>query len=179
MRERHSQSFSHRVGSPRRLLRAKGSPMHAVVIDVTFNDASAAQAELSQLVPQVSAAPGFVRWLLDRAVAQQGHIGRRVRLRGVGAGARQDGRGNAGCGRDDGQHPGRRGHGERLAGALRPRRLVNPFGSDTPPCGCPENISGQRARLVTARVSAGPPGLRDEERDQLPSVLSGIAFVGA
>jgi hypothetical protein len=34
--------------------------VHAVVIDVTFNDASAAQAELSQLVPQVSAAPGFV-----------------------------------------------------------------------------------------------------------------------
>jgi hypothetical protein len=34
--------------------------MHAVVIDVTFKDASAAQAELGQLVPRVSAAPGFV-----------------------------------------------------------------------------------------------------------------------
>jgi hypothetical protein len=34
--------------------------MHAVIIDVTFKDVSAAQAELSQLVPQVSAAPGFV-----------------------------------------------------------------------------------------------------------------------
>jgi len=35
--------------------------MHAVVIDVTFkDDVSAAQAELGQLVPQVSAAPGFV-----------------------------------------------------------------------------------------------------------------------
>lgn len=35
--------------------------MHAVVIDVTFkDDAAAAQAELDQLVPQVSAAPGFV-----------------------------------------------------------------------------------------------------------------------
>jgi hypothetical protein len=34
--------------------------MHAVVIRVTFTDVSAAQAELGQLVPQVSAAPGFV-----------------------------------------------------------------------------------------------------------------------
>jgi hypothetical protein len=34
--------------------------MHAVVIDVTIGDQSAAQAELEQLVPQVSAAPGFV-----------------------------------------------------------------------------------------------------------------------
>ena len=34
--------------------------MHAVVISVTINDRSAAQAELSELVPQVSAAPGFV-----------------------------------------------------------------------------------------------------------------------
>ncbi len=34
--------------------------MHAVVIDVTIKDVSAAQAELSQLVPQVSSAPGFV-----------------------------------------------------------------------------------------------------------------------
>ncbi len=34
--------------------------MHAVVIRVTFNDASAAEAELGRLVPQVSAAPGFV-----------------------------------------------------------------------------------------------------------------------
>jgi hypothetical protein len=34
--------------------------MHAVVIDVTIGDPSAAQAELEQLVPQVSAAPGFV-----------------------------------------------------------------------------------------------------------------------
>jgi hypothetical protein len=34
--------------------------MHAVVIDVTFDDLSAAKAELGQLVPQVSAAPGFV-----------------------------------------------------------------------------------------------------------------------
>jgi hypothetical protein len=34
--------------------------MHAVVINVTINDRSAAQAELSELVPQVSAAPGFV-----------------------------------------------------------------------------------------------------------------------
>jgi len=34
--------------------------MHAVVIDVTIDDQSAAQAELEQLVPQVSAAPGFV-----------------------------------------------------------------------------------------------------------------------
>jgi len=34
--------------------------MHAVVIDVTIADPSAAQAELEQLVPQVSGAPGFV-----------------------------------------------------------------------------------------------------------------------
>jgi hypothetical protein len=34
--------------------------MHAVVIDVTIEDRAAAQAELEQLVPQVSAAPGFV-----------------------------------------------------------------------------------------------------------------------
>ena len=34
--------------------------MHAVVIRVTFTDVSAAQAQLGQLVPQVSAAPGFV-----------------------------------------------------------------------------------------------------------------------
>jgi hypothetical protein len=34
--------------------------MHAVVIDVTIDDPSAAQAELEQLVPQVSGAPGFV-----------------------------------------------------------------------------------------------------------------------
>jgi hypothetical protein len=34
--------------------------MHAVVIDVTIDDLSAARAELEQLVPQVSGAPGFV-----------------------------------------------------------------------------------------------------------------------
>jgi len=34
--------------------------MHAVIIDVTFNDEAAARAELDQLVPQVAAAPGFV-----------------------------------------------------------------------------------------------------------------------
>jgi hypothetical protein len=34
--------------------------MNAVIINVTFNDASAARAELDSLVPQVSAAPGFV-----------------------------------------------------------------------------------------------------------------------
>jgi hypothetical protein len=34
--------------------------MHAVVIRVTFTDVSAAQGELGRLVPQVSAAPGFV-----------------------------------------------------------------------------------------------------------------------
>jgi len=34
--------------------------MHAVVIDVTFIDAAAAEAELGDLVPRVSAAPGFV-----------------------------------------------------------------------------------------------------------------------
>jgi hypothetical protein len=34
--------------------------MNAVIINVTFTDASAAVAELDQLVPQVSAAPGFV-----------------------------------------------------------------------------------------------------------------------
>jgi quinol monooxygenase YgiN len=34
--------------------------MHAVVIDVTIDDRAAARAELEQLVPQVSAAPGFV-----------------------------------------------------------------------------------------------------------------------
>jgi hypothetical protein len=34
--------------------------MHAVVINVTISDRSAAQAELSGLVPQVSAAPGFI-----------------------------------------------------------------------------------------------------------------------
>lgn len=34
--------------------------MHAVVINVTINDQPAAQAELRGLVPQVSAAPGFV-----------------------------------------------------------------------------------------------------------------------
>jgi hypothetical protein len=34
--------------------------MHAVLIDVTITDMSAAQAELSQLVPEISAAPGFI-----------------------------------------------------------------------------------------------------------------------
>jgi hypothetical protein len=34
--------------------------MNAVIINVTFIDASAARAELDRLVPQVSAAPGFV-----------------------------------------------------------------------------------------------------------------------
>ena len=34
--------------------------MHAVIINVTINDRAAAQAELGELVPQVSAAPGFV-----------------------------------------------------------------------------------------------------------------------
>ncbi len=34
--------------------------MHAVVIKVTINDLPAAQAELKELVPRVSAAPGFV-----------------------------------------------------------------------------------------------------------------------
>ncbi len=34
--------------------------MHAVLIDVTINDTPAAQAELSELVPRVSGAPGFV-----------------------------------------------------------------------------------------------------------------------
>ncbi len=34
--------------------------MHAVVINVTIKDLSAAQAELKELVPRVSAAPGFV-----------------------------------------------------------------------------------------------------------------------
>jgi len=34
--------------------------MHAVVIRVTINDLPAAQAELNELVPRVSGAPGFV-----------------------------------------------------------------------------------------------------------------------
>jgi hypothetical protein len=34
--------------------------MHAVIISVTFNDRSAAQAELAGLVSQVSGVPGFV-----------------------------------------------------------------------------------------------------------------------
>jgi hypothetical protein len=34
--------------------------MHAVVINVTINDVAAAQAELGELVPRVSGAPGFV-----------------------------------------------------------------------------------------------------------------------
>jgi hypothetical protein len=34
--------------------------MHAVVIPVTFNDRSAAEDELGELVPQISGAPGFV-----------------------------------------------------------------------------------------------------------------------
>ncbi len=34
--------------------------MYAVVIPVTFNDYSAAEAELDGLVPQVSGMPGFV-----------------------------------------------------------------------------------------------------------------------
>ena len=34
--------------------------MHAVVINVTFTDFPAARAELSELVPRVSSAPGFV-----------------------------------------------------------------------------------------------------------------------
>ncbi len=34
--------------------------MHAVAIKVTITDLSAAQAELKELVPRVSAAPGFV-----------------------------------------------------------------------------------------------------------------------
>lgn len=34
--------------------------MNAAIINVTFKDAAAARAELDTLVPQVSAAPGFV-----------------------------------------------------------------------------------------------------------------------
>jgi len=34
--------------------------MHAVVIDVTFTDFEGAKAELDELVPRVSSAPGFV-----------------------------------------------------------------------------------------------------------------------
>jgi len=34
--------------------------MHAVVINVSFDDQSAAQASLGELVPRVSASPGFV-----------------------------------------------------------------------------------------------------------------------
>ena len=34
--------------------------MHAVVIKVSMDDESAAQAQLSELVPRVSAMPGFV-----------------------------------------------------------------------------------------------------------------------
>jgi hypothetical protein len=34
--------------------------MHAVVINVTFTDVAAAKGELSELVPMVSSAPGFV-----------------------------------------------------------------------------------------------------------------------
>jgi hypothetical protein len=34
--------------------------MHAVVYNVTINDQPAAQVELGELVPRVSAAPGFV-----------------------------------------------------------------------------------------------------------------------
>lgn len=34
--------------------------MNAVIINVTSNDAAAARAQLDSLVPQVSAAPGFV-----------------------------------------------------------------------------------------------------------------------
>ncbi len=34
--------------------------MHAVVINVSFSDRAAAQASLGELVPRVSASPGFV-----------------------------------------------------------------------------------------------------------------------
>ncbi len=34
--------------------------MHAVVINVTFNEPGGAHAELDQLVPQIAASPGFV-----------------------------------------------------------------------------------------------------------------------
>jgi hypothetical protein len=34
--------------------------MHALIIDVSINDMTAAQSELGRLVPQVSSAPGFV-----------------------------------------------------------------------------------------------------------------------
>ena len=34
--------------------------MHAVVINVTINDRAGAQAELKEVVPMVSGAPGFV-----------------------------------------------------------------------------------------------------------------------
>ena len=34
--------------------------MHAVVIEVTINDRPGAQAELNEVVPRVSGAPGFV-----------------------------------------------------------------------------------------------------------------------
>jgi len=34
--------------------------MHAVVINVTLNDRPGVDAELTTLVPQVAAAPGFV-----------------------------------------------------------------------------------------------------------------------
>jgi hypothetical protein len=38
----------------------KGNAMHAVVINVSFTDYSAAMDELTGLVPRVSGAPGFV-----------------------------------------------------------------------------------------------------------------------
>jgi hypothetical protein len=50
----------HRLAANPSIRREKGRPMHAVVIRVTINDLPAAQAELNELVPRVSAAPGFV-----------------------------------------------------------------------------------------------------------------------
>jgi hypothetical protein len=50
-----------------------------------FNDAAAARAELDQLVCAASRRLARIRrWLLDRAVVREGHIGGYVRLRGVG-----------------------------------------------------------------------------------------------
>jgi hypothetical protein len=42
------------------VLHENGSAMHAVMIEVTINDRPGAQAELNELVPRISAAPGFI-----------------------------------------------------------------------------------------------------------------------
>ena len=58
--------------------------MHAVVVKVTVNDEEAAEKSLrEQVVPGVSQAPGFMRWILD-SQGQQWPLDDHRRVRGTG-----------------------------------------------------------------------------------------------